>query len=121
MQNPYLNYKQNAAATMTPAERTAAVYDKCITELNKAIYYIDNKNIPEAHNSIVKVQNIVEFLDSHLVAKYEISDDFAALYDHLRKKLLTANIKKDPDYIRKIIPFFQNLKDAFTEMSKKGM
>jgi flagellar protein FliS len=112
---------QQAGETMTPAERTAAVYDKCITELNKAIYYIDNKDIPNAHNSILKVQNIVEYLDAHLVAKYEISESFAQLYAFLRKKLINANIKKDTELIKEMLPYFQNLKNSFTEMSKRGM
>ena len=121
MQNPYQKYMQNAGEMMTRAERTAAVYDRCITELNKAIYYIDNKDIPHAHNSIVKVQDIVEYLDSHLVAKYEISNDFAELYSFLRQKLINANVKKDTEQIRSILPYFQNLKDSFTQMSKMGM
>lgn len=121
MQNPYQNYMQKAGETMTPAERVAAVYDRCVTELNKAIYYIDNKKIPEAHKSIVKVQEIVDFLDAHLVVKYEISNNFANLYSFLREELLRANIKKDTDIISGLIPYFQNLKDSFTEMSKKGM
>jgi len=119
MQNPYQKYMQKAAETMTPAERAAAVYDKCVTELNKAIYYIDNKDIPNAHNSIVKVQNIVEYLDAHLVAKYEISENFAELYQFLRKKLIMANVRKDTELIRDVIPYFQNLKDSFTEISRQ--
>ena len=122
MQNPsYKKYMQKAGETMTPAERTAAVYDKCVTELNKAIYYIDNNDIPNAHNSIVKVQNIVEYLDAHLVEKYEISENFAALYEFLRQKLVVINIKKDPQRIRDVLPYFQNLRDSFTEMSRRGM
>ncbi|MGN0692039.1 MAG: flagellar export chaperone FliS [Oscillospiraceae bacterium] len=121
MQNPYQNYMQKAGETMTPAERTAAVYDRCITELQKAVYYIDNNSIPEAHKSITKVQDIIDFLEGHLVEKYEISNSFAELYSFLRQELLTANIKKDTEKIKEIIPYFQNLKDSFTEMSKKGM
>lgn len=121
MQNPYMKYVQKAGETMTPAERTAAVYDKCITEINKAVYYIDNKNIPSAHKSIMKVQNIVDYLDSHLVVKYEISNDFANLYAFLRKSLIKANIKKDKEKLLELIPYFQNLKDAFSEMSRRGM
>lgn len=121
MQNPYQNYMQKAGEIMTPAERTAAVYDKCITELNKAVYYIENRNIPDAHKSIVKVQDIVDFLEGHLAEKYEISNQFAELYAFLRQRLLDANIKKDPEKVKEIIPYFQNLKDSFTELSRKGM
>ncbi len=121
MRNPYQKYMQKAGETMTPAERTAAVYDKCITELQKAIYYIDEKDVPNAHKCIVKVQDIIDILDSHLVEKYEISNNFAELYSFLREELVSANIKKDSEKIKSIIPFFENLKYSFTEMSKKGM
>lgn len=121
MRNPYQQYMQKAGETMTPAERTAAVYDKCITELQKAIYYIDEKDVPNAHKCIVKVQDIIDILDSHLVEKYEISNNFAELYSFLREELVQANIKKDSEKIKSIIPFFENLKYSFTEMSKKGM
>ena len=105
--------------TMTPAQLLIALYDKAITELNKAILYIEDKNIPKAHNSIVRVSEIVDALDASLKEKYEISDNLAALYEFFREQLVQANIKKDPEILKSLIPFFQDLHDSFEEASKK--
>ena len=67
MQNPYQKYMNQVVTTMTPAQLLIALYDKAITELNKAILYIEDKNIPKAHNSIVRVSEIVDALDASLV------------------------------------------------------
>mgnify|MGYP000481288353 CR=1 FL=1 len=119
MQNPYQKYMNQVVTTMTPAQLLIALYDKAITELNKAILYIEDKNIPKAHNSIVRVSEIVDALDASLKEKYEISDNLAALYEFFREQLVQANIKKDPEILKSLIPFFQDLHDSFEEASKK--
>lgn len=119
MQNPYQKYMNQVVTTMTPAQLLIALYDKAITELNKAILYIEDKNIPKAHNSIVRVSEIVDALDASLKEKYEISDNLAALYEFFREQLVQANIKKDPEILKALIPFFQDLHDSFEEASKK--
>ena len=35
--NPYQKYMQQSVTTMTPAQLLIALYDKAITEINKAI------------------------------------------------------------------------------------
>lgn len=119
MQNPYQKYMNQVVTTMTPAQLLIALYDKAITELNKAILYIEDKNITKAHNSIVRVSEIVDALDASLKEKYEISDNLAALYEFFREQLVQANIKKDPEILKSLIPFFQDLHDSFEEASKK--
>lgn len=119
MQNPYQKYMNQVVTTMTPAQLLIVLYDKAITELNKAILYIEDKNIPKAHNSIVRVSEIVDALDASLKEKYEISDNLAALYEFFREQLVQANIKKDPEILKSLIPFFQDLHDSFEEASKK--
>ncbi|MBP1560116.1 MAG: flagellar export chaperone FliS [Oscillospiraceae bacterium] len=118
-QNPYQKYMQQAVTTMTPGQLVVALYDKAITELNKAVYFIEEEHsIPKAHNSITRVSDIVDTLDAHLKEKYEISKNLAAMYQYFRENLLQANIKKDPEILKTLIPFFQELRDAFAEASK---
>jgi flagellar protein FliS len=117
--NPYQKYMSRMVTTMTPAQLLIALYDKAITELNKAILFIEDKNIPGAHNSITRVAEIVDSLDASLKEKYEISDNLAALYQYFREQLIKANVKKDPEILKSLIPLFQELRDAFDEASKK--
>ncbi len=118
-QNPYQKFMQQSVTTMTPGQLVVALYDKAITELNKAVYYIeDEPSIPKAHNSIIRVLDIVDTLDSHLNEKYEISKSLAAMYQYFRENLTKANVKKDAGILKELIPFFQEIRDAFAEASK---
>ena len=117
--NPYQKYMQQNVTTMTPGQLVVALYDKAIVELNKAVYYIEEEpSIPKAHNSIIRVTDIVDALDSHLKEKYEISQTLASMYQYFRETLIKANVKKDAELLKGLIPFFQEIRDAFAEASK---
>lgn len=120
MSNPYQKYMEQSVSTMTPVQLVVKLYEKAETELKKAVIYIEKNNFEGANNSISRVQSIVDSLDGSLKIKYEISDNLTALYSFLRERLVQANIKKDTDIINEIIPFFTDLKEAFTEVSRKG-
>ena len=116
--NPYQKYMQQSVTTMTPAQLLIALYDKAITEINKAIIFIEDKDIPKAHNSIMRASDIIDALDSHLKVKYEISDNLAALYQYFRERLVQANVKKDPEILKEILPMITELRNAFYEAGK---
>ena len=95
-QNPYQKYMQQNVTTMTPGQLVVALYDKAITELNKAVYFIEEEpSIPKAHNSITRVADMV-----------------------VLATLIRANVKKDAKLLKELIPFFQEIRDAFAEASK---
>lgn len=119
MVNPYQQYMQQSVSTMTPAQLLIALYDKAEQETNKAIYYIENNELQKASNSILKVQDIVAMLDSSLKMKYEVSDGLAALYDFFMRQLIQANISKDIEILKPLARYFADLKDAFTQISRK--
>ncbi len=120
MMNPYQQYKQQSVTTMSPLQMLIALYDKAEQETNKAIYYIENNDIEKAGNSILKVQDIVAMLDSSLKMKYEVAENLASLYEFFMDQLIKANVTKDTEILKQLIPFFTDLKDAFTQISRKG-
>ena len=118
-QNPYQKFMQQSVTTMTPGQLVVALYDKAITELNKAVYFIEEEpSIPKAHNSIIRVADIVDTLDAHLKEKYEISQTLAEMYQYFRETLIRANVKKDAKLLKELIPFFTEIRNAFAEASK---
>lgn len=118
-QNPYQKFMQQSVTTMTPGQLVVALYDKAITELNKAVYFIEEEpSIPKAHNSIMRVVDIVDTLESHLKEKYEISQTLANMYQYFRRTLVRANVKKDANILKELIPFFTEIRNAFAEASK---
>ena len=74
----------------------------------------------KANDSIKKARNIVISLNQNLNMKYDISNNLAQLYDYFNHELLQANIHKDTETLKSLLPFFNNLKEAFTEINRKG-
>lgn len=118
--NPYQKIMQQSVNTMTPVQLLIALYEKGEIELTKAIYYIENKDVPNAHNSIIKAQKIIQTLDSSLKEKYEVSKSLGSLYDYMYRRLIEANVKKDTEILKEIIPFFRELKETFSEINRRG-
>ncbi len=119
MNNPYQKYVNSSISTMTPMQAVIALYAKAEQEIQKAIYYIDNKQIPNANASIVKVQDIILGLQSVLQKGLEISENLNDMYDFFLRELMRANISKDTEILKSLLPFIRELKDAFTQISKK--
>lgn len=118
--NPYQKFMEQSVSTMSPVQLIVALFDKSEQELKKAIYYIENNDFENVNKSLTKVQNIVLTLNGSLKMKYEISEQLSALYDYLYEQLVQANIHKDAEIIRQLIPFFSELKDSFVQVGKKG-
>lgn len=118
--NPYQKFMEQSVSTMSPVQLIVALFDKSEQELKKALYYIENNDFENVNKSLTKVQNIVLTLNGSLKMKYEISEQLSALYDYLYEQLVQANIHKDAEIIRQLIPFFSELKDSFVQVGKKG-
>lgn len=118
--NPYQQFMQQNVSTMTPVQLLIALYDKAEQELKKSIFYIENKDIQGANTSLLKVQQIVAMLDGSLKMKYEVSEGLTKIYAFLQERLVQANIHKDSEVVREILPFFSELKESFTLAVKQG-
>ena len=118
--NPYQKYMQQSVSTMTPVQLLVALYDKSEQELKKAVYYIDAKDYANASKALTKVQSIVSTLDGSLRMKYEVSNNLTALYAYFQERLVEANVKKDVEIVKELLPFFSELKDTFSDVTKKG-
>jgi len=50
--------------------------------------------------------------------KYEVTESLASLYNYFRELLISANIKKDPQILSELIPYFVDLRNTFAEADK---
>jgi len=115
--NPYSQYKNNAISTASQGELLIMLYDGATKFCNQAIMAIDEKNVENANNYIVRVEDIILELQSVLDKKYEISKSLDALYDYMYRRLVEANIKKDKAILEEIKELIKPLRDSF----KKAM
>ena len=118
--NPYAKYATNRIVTASPAELTLMLYEGAIKFCNIAILGIEEGSIQKAHDNITKAERIIQELKITLNHKYPVAKDFENIYNYLIRRLHQANMKKDIEIIKEIIPFFRELKETFTEINKRS-
>ena len=99
VQNPYAQYSNNKIMTASPAELTLMLYEGAIKFNNIAEVAIEEKDVPKAHNNIVKTQNIISYLRNTLDMRYSVAQDFERIYSYLDRRLVEANIHKDAEIL----------------------
>ena len=121
--NAYTQYNNNKIMMASAPELTLMLYDGAIKFMNIALMSIEQGDVTKAHNSIVKTENMIDYLRSTLDMKYPVAQDFENIYVYLEQRLVEANIKKDPQIINEILDHLRSVRDnwkAVMEKVKKG-
>lgn len=113
--NPYEKYQNLAINTLTPGELIILLYDEISLSLNKAMYNIKNSKTNDAHNNIIKAENIVLYLIDILDMNYPIADKLLELYDFIYKQLVKANVEKNPKLIEETLKLADSLKETWKQ------
>lgn len=117
MGNAYSEYKKQSLSTLTPMEIVVKLYDEAEKQMNRAIIHINEKNYASANKELQKSQDIVNALRSVLDMKIPMSKDLDALYAYFNRQLVNANVKKDINIIKELLPMFADLRDAFAQVA----
>ena len=72
------------------------LYEGAIKFCHIATIAIEHGEIEKAHNNIMKTQRIIEEFRNTLDHKYPVAEDCDRIYVYLLRRLLEANMKKDP-------------------------
>jgi flagellar protein FliS len=116
--NAYNQYKENSINTASPEELTLMLYNGLIKFIMRGIDSIEKNNKPDAHNNIIKAQNIVAEFINTLDMRYEISPDLKSIYEYLIDRLVKANVKKDKDILIEVLEFAKILRDTWEQAMK---
>ena len=111
----YNKYQNNAILTASPQELTLMLYNGAIKFCNLAIKAIDEKENQKAHNSIIRVQDIIQEFQITLDRKYEVSKSFDIMYDYISNRLVEANISKDKEILLEVNGLIKELRDTWKE------
>lgn len=116
----YAQYNNSKVLTASPAELTLMLYEGAIKFCNIAIMAIEKKDIEKSHINIVKVENIINYLQSTLDTKYPVSEDYDRIYTYLQQRLAQANIKKDPEILEEVCEHLRSVRDTWKEVMAKN-
>ncbi|MCC2820579.1 flagellar export chaperone FliS [Enterocloster sp. OA13] len=119
MQNPYAKYKQQSVMTMTQGDMINLLYDEIINRLNKGLLGLEVRDFEASNTHFKKAQAIISHLESTLDGQYPVSQNLSSLYEYFNYQIVQANIKKNPDPVREVLPMIMELKEAFAQADKQ--
>ena len=113
--NPYAQYKNTQIQTATPGQLILLLYEGGIKFCKLAKVSIEENNIMNANNYIIKAQDIVSELMNSLDMKsgIEIANNLYSLYDYMLTKLIDANLKKNIDDLEEVQKLLEELRDSW--------
>ena len=116
----YEQYNNSKILTASKPELTLMLYEGAIKFCNIAIMSIEKKDIPKAHNNIMKVQRIISEFRVTLDHKYPVAEDFDRVYEYLERRLIQANLKKDAEILEEVNTHLRSMRDTWKEVMKQG-
>lgn len=120
MQSPYKNYIKQEVEGATKGKLVLLLYDGAIKFMRVAVKAIDDNNIQDAHNNIMKAQNIIYELMSTLNMEVgDISRNLMRLYDFMIWQLIEANKEKSQEKIGTVVKLMSSLRDAWKDVVQK--
>ena len=117
--NPYNQYRETQIATANQGKLIVMLYDGAIKFLNIALENMDPKTYDVVNVNLLKTQDIIsELLVSlNMEVGGEVSQNLFNLYMYFKRRLLEANMKKDPDIVKHTIKLLKDLRDAWDKIS----
>jgi len=112
-------YKQQQIMTSSPEQLTLLLYNGALRFLNESIMALQQGDLQKAHNSNMRVQDIVREFVLTLDMKYEISKGWAQLYEYTEYCLIQGNIKKDVNFLLQAKNVLEELRDAWIGAMKQ--
>ena len=120
--NPWQSYQKVATNTASPGQLVLMLYEGAIRFLNRALTGFECEEPVEfnttINNNILRAQDIIRELDCSLNLEQggELAQQLRRLYDYFDRRLLEANLRKDPEGVSEVIERITTLRDAWSEM-----
>ncbi|NLM24522.1 MAG: flagellar export chaperone FliS [Firmicutes bacterium] len=116
----YQIYKKTQVSTASQGELVVMMFDGAIKFSNQAKEMINQSKIAEAHEKLIRAQDIVSELSAALnMDTGEIAKNLYQLYDYINNLLVQANIKKDVEILDQAIQLLTELRDTWRQVVAK--
>ena len=113
-------YRQTQTQTASPGELVVMLYRGAARFVAKGIAALETQDIQAAHTSLMRAQEIIaELLGTlDLVRCGEIAKQLVGIYEYLNRRLVDANLGKDPAPAREVERFLRELLPAWEEAAR---
>jgi flagellar protein FliS len=119
--NAYQSYRQTQAATAAPGELVVMLYRGAARFVNSAVEAIEARNVPLAHNNLVRAQAVItELLETlDLERGGELARQLSQIYDYMNHQLVEANLRKDVAPAREVERLLRELLPAWEQAARE--
>jgi flagellar protein FliS len=113
--NAYQVYRQTQTQTAAPGELVLMLYRGAVRFLTAAIEAIEARNIPEAHDKLLKAQAIISNLLESLDVERggDVALNLRSLYEYMLRRLIEANVRKNARPAREVQALLRELLPAW--------
>ena len=120
MANAYNTYKKSSVSYASKEQLLLMLVDGATRFVKMARQAILDKEVPKAHENIVKVENIFYELMATLDVERggEWAKKLMQVYEFITRRLTEANMKKDVNIIDEVIPLIDDIRDTWNEAYK---
>ncbi|MDD3613486.1 MAG: flagellar export chaperone FliS [Caldicoprobacterales bacterium] len=117
LNNAYQVYESNQVNTASKGRLLLMLYDGTLKFLRQASNAIEAKDVPKAHESLVKAQDIIcSLMDTLNPAAGQISDNLYSLYDYIYREMVAANIHKDKEKVDMLYDMVLDLRRTWAQI-----
>lgn len=114
----YQQYKEQSVTTMTSGEMLILLYDETLKRLARAEFALKQSNFELFDASIVRAQEIIQYLMDTLDWKYPISGELQRLYQFFLYELTRIQAGRNVTVIEELKPLIADLRDTFKEADR---
>ena len=117
--NPYQQYRATKVETAGSVDLVVMLYQGAVRFIRLGIEAMERDDARTAHTNLVRAQDIVVELLGSLNREEggQIAVQLASVYDYCFRRLVTANVKKDPEPAREVVGILRDLGTAWQEIA----
>jgi len=112
-------YKNQQVFTSSPEQLTLLLYNGALRFLTESILAMEQGDIPKSHNANLRVQAIVREFMLTLDMSYELSKNWAQLYEYTEYCLIQGNIRKDIKQLHQAKVMLEDMREAWIGAMKQ--
>ena len=116
--NAYNQYKEDTIYTASPEELTLMLYNGLVKFIMRGLDSVQKNNPAEAHNNIIRAQDIIREFMTTLDKQYTISTSLELIYDYMLRRLIDANLHKDTGMLNEVLDLAKQLRDTWEQAMK---
>jgi len=111
-------YKAQTINSMTSGELLILLFDEVIKNLKIAGAMLKEQNYTVSEKCTQKAKEIIHYLINILDQQYPLSQELYQMYSFFNEKIISAEIKQDPEILEEIIPLIEDMRQTWAEANR---